>query len=59
MAHYAKLTGLALIVAGTGTLLASRLMGWTEINIIQQTALGLIIAGIITCVAAMKNESRY
>ena len=52
-------SGIALVVIGGLTLVASQLAGWTDINGVQQAGLGLIIAGIFVHVAIVKRQSQY
>lgn len=51
--------GISLVVIGALLLVTSHFAGWTDNNRVQLSGLGLIIAGIIVHVAAVKHDSRY
>lgn len=51
--------GISLVVIGALLLVTSHFAGWTDNNRVQLSGLGLIIAGIIVHVAAVKRDSRY
>lgn len=59
MKKYLIYIGLALALTGALLLVISQLAGWTDINAIQLSAFGSIIAGIIMHVAALKRDSKY
>ncbi len=59
MKRHLKGIGLGLVALGALTLVASQLAGWTDHNWVQLAGLGLIVAGIVGHVAALKGESRY
>lgn len=59
MKNRLKDIGIALVTIGALLLVASYFAGWTDNNKVLLSGLGLIMAGIIMHVAAIKHESKY
>lgn len=59
MKNRLKDIGIALVTIGAMLLVASYFAGWTDNNKVLLSGLGLIMAGIIMHVAAIKHESKY
>lgn len=51
--------GLALTVVGVLTLAVSYFAGWTNSNAVLLLGLGLVVAGAVLHVVALKSESKY
>lgn len=54
-----RVLGLPLVYAGVTVLVGSYLLGWSHINALLFTGLGLVLAGVASYIIMSKRESRY